>query len=136
MRTSITVIMTDDTVFEKPFISDVHAEKIALGNIEVLRSELPRFSIHATQSQWRALAAYCLECADDLETANTQTFTNIAKALTHIKAEHPDHGHLAESLPGITSWDTVDTSLDKTATAKKLYNLNILHTSLHKEIDA
>ena len=69
MRTSITVIMTDDTVFEKPFVSDVHAEKIALGNIEVLRSELPRFSIHATQSQWRALAAYCLECAEALEKA-------------------------------------------------------------------
>lgn len=67
MRTSITVIMTDDTVFEKPFISDVHAEKIALGNIEVLRSELPRFSIHATQSQWRALAAYCLKCAEALK---------------------------------------------------------------------
>jgi len=61
--TYMTLVLSDDTEFSKPFVSKVRSnEVIVVGGI----NEQANFMIHATKDQWAALADYCLDCVEAL----------------------------------------------------------------------
>ena len=61
--TYMTLVLSDDTEFCKPFIGRARPdETIVVGGID----QQVNVNIHATKDQWAALANYCLDCVEAL----------------------------------------------------------------------
>ena len=57
----ITMVMSDDTKFDKPFVANTDITTFRENSTVV--AGWKGFSIHASPQQWEKLAAYCLDCA-------------------------------------------------------------------------